>query len=88
MDRINHGIRSDLLDWSDPQHCQVRLMRMGALFPHTHLSPWYLRHSRSTVFLMGPVNQIKRMMEESRIIATVVYVGAIIGTLVIAFKVG
>lgn len=42
----------------------------------------------STCFLMGPVTQIKRMMESKRILATSVYVLSIIGTLVVAFTIG
>ncbi|KAG2446533.1 hypothetical protein HYH02_008520 [Chlamydomonas schloesseri] len=39
----------------------------------------------STMFLMGPVKQCQRMMEEQRILATIVYIGSIAGTLAIAF---
>lgn len=42
----------------------------------------------STMFLMGPCKQCKKMMEQGRIIATAVYLGAIIITLVVAFKTG
>jgi hypothetical protein len=41
----------------------------------------------STLFLMGPLNQLKRMLERQRIIATLVYLGSITATLVIAFTV-
>ena len=40
----------------------------------------------STMFLMGPVNQVKRMFDSHRIIATVVFLAAIAGTLAVAFK--
>ena len=46
-----------------------------------------LPHPCSTLFLMGPVTQIKRMMDQHRIFATIAYLGAIIATLVVAFKV-
>ena len=36
---------------------------------------------------MGPVNQVKRMLDQHRIFATVTYLAAIIATLVVAFKV-
>ncbi|KAG2433923.1 hypothetical protein HXX76_008275 [Chlamydomonas incerta] len=39
----------------------------------------------STLFLMGPVKQFQRMMEEKRILATIVYILSIAGTLTIAF---
>ncbi|PNW76044.1 hypothetical protein CHLRE_12g549950v5 [Chlamydomonas reinhardtii] len=39
----------------------------------------------STLFLMGPVKQFQRMMEEKRILATIVYIASIAGTLAIAF---
>lgn len=42
----------------------------------------------STMFLMGPVKQFQRMMEERRIIATIVYFAAIGGTLAVAFTIG
>ncbi|KAG2486547.1 hypothetical protein HYH03_014848 [Edaphochlamys debaryana] len=42
----------------------------------------------STMFLMGPVKQCQRMMEEQRILATIVYVASIAGTLAVAFTTG
>lgn len=39
----------------------------------------------STLFLMGPVKQFQRMLEEKRILATIVYIGAIGATLAVAF---
>lgn len=41
----------------------------------------------STCFLMGPVNQVKRMFAKTRIIATIVMIVALIMTLVAAFAV-
>ena len=40
------------------------------------------------MFLTGPTKQCKRMMDSGRIIATCVYLGSIVATLVVAFKVG
>ncbi len=40
------------------------------------------------MFLMGPVKQFKKMLEQGRIIATVVYIIAIVATLVVAFTSG
>mmetsp|Transcript_5475 Transcript_5475/g.12109 ORF Transcript_5475/g.12109 Transcript_5475/m.12109 type:complete len:162 (-) Transcript_5475:1527-2012(-) len=40
----------------------------------------------STMFLMGPCKQLARMLDGHRILATIVYFAAIIGTLVVAFK--
>eukprot|EP00798_Chlamydomonas_sp_ICE-L_P026001 gene26001-11692_t len=42
----------------------------------------------STCFLMGPINQVKKMMEQQRIFATLTYFTAIILTLVLAFTTG
>ncbi|EFJ42503.1 hypothetical protein VOLCADRAFT_83604 [Volvox carteri f. nagariensis] len=42
----------------------------------------------STLFLMGPVKQCQRMFEEKRILATIVYIAAIAGTLAVAFTTG
>jgi len=42
----------------------------------------------STVFLMGPVKQIKKMFDKDRWIATTIYILSIIGTLVAAFVSG
>ncbi|KXZ53220.1 hypothetical protein GPECTOR_7g1113 [Gonium pectorale] len=42
----------------------------------------------STLFLMGPVKQCQRMLEEKRILATIVYIAAIAGTLAVAFTTG
>ncbi|GLI61304.1 hypothetical protein VaNZ11_003658 [Volvox africanus] len=39
----------------------------------------------STLFLMGPVKQCQRMLEEKRILATIVYIAAIAATLAVAF---
>lgn len=40
----------------------------------------------STLFLMGPLKQCKSMFAKTRIIATIVYLLAIVGTLVAAFS--
>jgi hypothetical protein len=42
----------------------------------------------STMFLMGPCKQIQRMLDQNRIIATLIYLAAIVATLVVAFKTG
>ncbi|KAG1671563.1 hypothetical protein FOA52_011286 [Chlamydomonas sp. UWO 241] len=39
----------------------------------------------STMFLMGPLAQIKRMFEDHRMLATIVFLSAIVGTLLVAF---
>jgi hypothetical protein len=39
------------------------------------------------MFLMGPCKQIQRMLDQNRIIATLIYLAAIVATLVVAFKV-
>ena len=39
----------------------------------------------STIFLMGPWRQIKNMFDPSRLIATLVYLGLLVCTLVVAF---
>jgi hypothetical protein len=41
----------------------------------------------STLFLMGPVSQCKSMFQKTRIIATIVYLGSIVMTLVMALVV-
>jgi len=38
------------------------------------------------MFLMGPWRQIKNMFDPSRLIATLVYLGLLVITLVVAFK--
>jgi len=38
----------------------------------------------STVFLMGPCSQLKKMFARTRVIATVVYLLSIVGTLIVA----
>lgn len=38
------------------------------------------------MFLMGPLKQCQRMFEGGRAIATAVYLGSIVATLVVAFK--
>jgi hypothetical protein len=43
--------------------------------------------ARSTAFLFGPVRQFKNMFARTRIVATLVYFAALIGTLVVAIKV-
>ena len=40
-----------------------------------------------SLFLMGPKKQLKKMFEKTRIIATCVYLGAMLGTLVAAFAI-
>ncbi|CAF0968619.1 unnamed protein product [Adineta ricciae] len=44
----------------------------------------------STIFLMGPMNQLKKMFDPSRLIATLVFIGSVIMTLVsaLALKIG
>ena len=42
----------------------------------------------STMFLMGPLAQLKKMFEKGRIIATSIYIGALFLTLWMAVKVG
>jgi hypothetical protein len=39
----------------------------------------------STMFLMGPCNQVKKMFEPSRIVVTCVYLSSIVVTLIVAF---
>jgi len=39
-----------------------------------------------TLFLSGPVKQLKAMFAKTRIIATIVYLGSIVATLVVAFE--
>jgi hypothetical protein len=41
----------------------------------------------STTFLFGPLRQIKNMFAMKRIVATLIYLSALIGTLVVAFTV-
>ena len=41
----------------------------------------------STMFLMGPITQMKKMFEKGRIIATLVYIAAMFLTLFAAIKV-
>jgi len=38
----------------------------------------------STIFLMGPMNQLKKMFDPTRLIATIVFIGSVIMTLVSA----
>ena len=39
----------------------------------------------STLFLVGPSAQLKRMCKETRIVATILFLGSLIGTLVLVF---
>jgi hypothetical protein len=39
----------------------------------------------STGFLIGPVRQLKNMFHRKRAVATLIYLGALIGTLAVAF---
>ncbi len=41
----------------------------------------------STLFLVGPSAQLKRMFKETRIVATILFLGSLIGTLVFVFLV-
>lgn len=41
----------------------------------------------STAFLMGPWRQIKNMFDPSRLIATLIYLGLLVATLVVAFTI-
>lgn len=72
------------------KHCPTDLARC-ALLPTTRLGPattcLLSFRRRSTMFLMGPVNQCKRMLHHGRIIATLIYLSCIVVTLIVAFKV-
>ena len=41
----------------------------------------------STAFLVGPMNQLKAMFKPTRLIATILYLGSLVMTLVVVFVV-
>lgn len=68
-------------------HCQVRLIKKAPLLcGKCRRADWILVPC-STMFLMGPLSQFKKMFEKGRIIATCLYFGAMFLTLWMAIKV-
>jgi hypothetical protein len=54
-------------------------------FAHANSAAINDNAARSTMFLMGPCNQLKKMLEQGRWIASTVYLVSIAATLAVAF---